>query len=326
MAAQPARPELRRATHTASEARSTAPLVRAPAIYVVGALTVLILGLNWPIMTWGLATIPPLWLTSFRLLGAGLGLAAVLALSGALRPPPRADYPIVWSVAVVRLALVYGLVTTALLVVPPGRSSLLTHTAGLWAAPIGAWYLGERLTGRNGLALLFGIGGIVLLMDPWSLRTEGQALVGYGMLLGAAIATAAATVHMRSHRWAATPLALMPWQLSLAGAISTILALAVHGAPTFAWGGREIAVIAYQVVLASGFGVWGTITLSRSLPAVSTGILMMAVPVIGVASSVLFVHEVLTAAAVGGIVLVLIGVGLNVLADRRAQAASEAPV
>jgi drug/metabolite transporter (DMT)-like permease len=265
-------------------------------------------------------------LTSFRLLGAGLGLAAVLALSGALRPPPRADYPIVWSVAVVRLALVYGLVTTALLVVPPGRSSLLTHTAGLWAAPIGAWYLGERLTGRNGLALLFGIGGIVLLMDPWSLRTEGQALVGYGMLLGAAIATAAATVHMRSHRWAATPLALMPWQLSLAGAISTILALAVHGAPTFAWGGREIAVIAYQVVLASGFGVWGTITLSRSLPAVSTGILMMAVPVIGVASSVLFVHEVLTAAAVGGIVLVLIGVGLNVLADRRAQAASEAPV
>ena len=299
------------------------PVVAAPLIYVVGGLTVLILGLNWPIMSWGVETIPPLWLTSLRLLGAGLGLASVLVLTGNLRRPPRPDYAIVGSVAVVRLALVYGLVTSALLFVAPGRSSLLTHTAGLWAAPIGAWYLGERLTLRKGLALLLGIVGIALLMEPWSLTADGSALAGYAMLLGAAFATAVATVHMRSHRWTATPLALMPWQLGLAGGLSVVLAFAVHGPPVFPVGSREIAVIAYEVVLASGFGVWGTITLSRGLPAVSTGILMMAVPVIGIGSSAALLHEVVTAATLGGMALVLVGVGLVIVTDRRARTPPE---
>jgi drug/metabolite transporter (DMT)-like permease len=303
--------------------RPEAPLVRAPLLYVVAALTILVLGLNWPVMTWGVATIPPLWLTSLRLLGAGAGIAAVLAASGGLQRPPRPDYAIVGSVAVVRLALVYGLVTSALLFVPPGRSSLLTHTAGLWAAPIGAWYLGERLTRRKGLALLLGICGIVLLMEPWSLTADGSASLGYAMLLGAAVATAVATVHMRSHHWTTAPLALMPWQLGLAGGLSVILALAVHGPPLFPLGSREIAVIAYEVVLASGFGVWGTITLSRGLPAVSTGILMMAVPVVGISSSAALLHEVVTAATLGGMALVLVGVGLVVLAERRARLPSE---
>jgi drug/metabolite transporter (DMT)-like permease len=128
---------------------------------------------------------------------------------------------------------------------------------------------------------------------------------------------------MRGHHWTATPLALMPWQLGLAGGLSVVLALAVHGLPVFAMGSREIAVIAYQVVLASGFGVWGTITLSRGLPAVSTGILMMAVPVVGISSSAALLHEVVTAATLGGMALVLVGVGLVVLAERRARLPSE---
>jgi drug/metabolite transporter (DMT)-like permease len=318
------RPELSRTT-TPRGSHLEAPIVRAPRIYVVGALTVLVLGLNWPIMAWGLETIPPLWLTSLRLLGAGLGIAVVLALTSGFRLPPRPDYAIVASVALVRLALVYGLVTTALLFVPPGRSSLLTHTAGLWAAPIGAWALHERLTWMNALALGLGIGGVALLMDPSSLSAEGSAPLGYVMLLGAAVATAAATVHMRGHRWTATPLQLMPWQLLLAGVVTTIVALVVHGMPAFAWGTREIAVVAYEVFLASGWGVWGTIALSRSLPAVSTGILMMAVPAVGVVSSVLLVGEVLTAGALGGVLLVLVGVGLNVVADRRGTGTAPEP-
>lgn len=294
-----------------------APLVGAPWIYLVGLVTVAILGFNWPVMTWGLATIPPLWLSALRLLGAALGVTAILVLRRELRPPAPQDRAIVVSIALVRLALVYGLVTTALLFVPPGRSSLLAHTAALWAAPLGAWFLGERLTRLKGLALLLGIAGIALLMEPWSLAATDHGLLGYVMLLGAAVATAAATVHMRGHRWMGTPLALMPWQLGLAAIVTTGLAYAAHGSPRFDWGPREMAVIAYQVVLASGVGVWGTLTLGRALPAVSTGILMLAVPVIGITSSVLLVGEILAIAALAGVALVLLGVGLTVATDRR---------
>jgi len=65
------------------ESLPQAPIIRPPLIYVVGLFTVLILGLNWPVMSWGLATIEPLWLTLVRLLGAGAGIAVVLALTRA---------------------------------------------------------------------------------------------------------------------------------------------------------------------------------------------------------------------------------------------------
>ncbi len=84
------------------------------------------------------------------------------------------------------------------------------------------------------------------------------------MLIGAAVAQAVATVHVRGHHWTATPLALMPWQLLMAGLLTLPFALAVDGLPDFAWTAQEAAVVLYQVVLASGFGVWGILTLGRS--------------------------------------------------------------
>lgn len=305
------------------ESLAQAPIIRPPLIYVVGLFTVLVLGLNWPVMSWGLATIEPLWLTSVRLLGAGAGLAVVLALTTGLRPPPRPDYPVVASVAVIRLALVYGLVMSGLLLVPPGRSSVLTHTTALWLVPIGMWLLHERPSGATVIGLLLGAGGIVLLMEPWRLEAGGGAALGYAMLIGAAVAQAVATVHVRGHRWTATPLALMPWQLLIAGLLTLPFALAFDGLPDFAWTVEEAAVVLYQVVLASGFGVWGILTLGRSLPAVSSGMLFMTVPAIGVISSVLLVGEELTAAAVAGMALVFVGVALNVVSDRSRPAQPE---
>jgi drug/metabolite transporter (DMT)-like permease len=278
----------------------------------VAAGTVLVLGLNWPVMSWGLESIPPLWLTAWRLLGAGLGLAAVLAVARVLRPPPANDLPVVVSVAALRLALVYGLVFSALLLVPPGRSSMLVHTTGLWAAPLAVWLLGEWLTGRTVAGLVAGVVGIVLLMEPWTLAGREGDVAGYAMLLGAAIATAVANIHVRGHRWTTSPLRLMPWQLATAGALTVPVALALHGPPSLAWSPREIGVVAYQVVLASGFGVWGVLTLGRSLPAATAGAVWMAVPAVGVASSVLLVSEALTPAAVAGMVLVAAGVWLAV--------------
>lgn len=292
------------------------PVVGPPLIYGVAAATVVVLGLNWPVMTWGLETIAPLWLTSLRLLGAGILLALVLVPSGGLRRPPRRDYPVVASVAVIRLALVYSLVFSALLLVPPGRSSMVVHTSGLWAAPVAAWLLHERLTTAKVSGLVLGVGGIVLLMEPWRLVIGGGGALGFAMLLLAAVATAVANVHVRGHRWTSTPLALMPWQLVAAGLLTTPVALALHGPPQVGWTLEVVAVVAYQVLLASGFGVWGILTISRSLSAASAGAVFMAVPAVGVVSSVLLVGEVLTPAAIGGILLVFGGVWTAVTADR----------
>jgi drug/metabolite transporter (DMT)-like permease len=116
---------------------------------------------------------------------------------------------------------------------------------------------------------------------------------------------------------------LIPWQLLVAGLLTLPFALAIHGLPQGAGTVEELVVVAYQVVLATGFGVWGTLTLARSLPAVSTGMLFMAVPAIGVASSILLLGEVVTPVVVVGILLVFAGLALNLVSRRRPGAEPE---
>ena len=71
---------------------------------------------------------------------------------------------------------------------------------------------------------------------------------------------------------------------------------AVEGAPEIAWDATTVAIAAYQVFLGSAFGFWGLLTISRSLPAITTNLLLMAVPVVGLASSIAITDETLTVA------------------------------
>jgi drug/metabolite transporter (DMT)-like permease len=292
------------------------PVMGAPAIYVLAAFSVLVLGLNWPFMSIGVQSIPPLWLATVRLLGAGLLMGLALAVTRQLRLPPRADIPIVLSVGIVRLALVWGLLFSALAFVPPGRSSVLQYTSSLWTALLARYFLGEPLRPLRLAGVISGVAGVVVMLEPWALGLEGPGTaLGYAMLIASAIAVGAGTVHVRGHHWEAGPLDLMPWQLTLAGALTGVAALALEGPLSLAWSLTDAAIVVYQVVYASAFGFWGVVTMGRSLLATTTNLLLMAVPVVGVVSSVVLVGERLSLTLVVGMALVLVGVAAGTRPD-----------
>ncbi len=300
-------------------------MLRGPAVYGLAAATVAVLGLNWPIMAEGVDRVPPLWLAAFRMGGAAVVVAAAMSTRGVPRPP-RADRTILLSVGLLRLALVTALVFSALAFVPPGRSSILVYTASLWTAPLAVIFLHERLTRPRVVGLAVGTAGVVLLLEPWALDWGDRALlVGLAMLLVAALANAATPVHIRAHRWAGTPLELMPWQLAIAALPIALLAGAIEGTPEIRWSPGTVAVVGYQILIASAFGFWGLLTISRSLPAITTNLLMMGVPVVGLASSIAITDETLGVAVAASLVLILTGVGLGVLADRARAALPEGP-
>ena len=101
------------------------PILSRTAAYPLLLITVLTLGVNWPLLSIGLRDIPPIWMAAMRLAGGAVIVLAATAFTGRLRPPPRSDLPVLASVAFLRLALVLILVFTALRMVPPGRSSVL---------------------------------------------------------------------------------------------------------------------------------------------------------------------------------------------------------
>jgi drug/metabolite transporter (DMT)-like permease len=293
--------------------------MRRPAVYGLAAATVAVLGLNWPIMSVGVDAMPALWLGAFRMTGAAVLVAAIMAARGALRPPSREDLPILLGVGLLRLACVTALVFAALRFVPPGRSSILAYTSSLWVAPMAAVVLGERLSALRVAGLAIGGAGLLLLLQPWAIDWSMRGLpAGLGMLIIASLANAATTVHVRAHRWRATPLELMPWQFTIAAIVVGAIAFAVDGLPSVDWSAGAIAIVAYQVALASTFGVWGGLTVMRSLPAISAGLAFMAVPAVGLGSSILLVDEPASLALVASLLLVLGGVALGLVADRRA--------
>jgi drug/metabolite transporter (DMT)-like permease len=293
------------------------------AVYPLLVAVVVILGINWPFLATGLESIEPIWMVVFRLVGGAVTVLTFSAATGRLIRPPRQDYPMILSVAVFRLALVFILVFTALTIVPPGRSSILTWTAALWTVPIAVAFGGEHMNGLRWLGLTVGIGGIILVFDPFRLDwTDTRVVLGHVMLLTAAILNSSVSVHVRRHRWASSPLALLPWQLLVATIPMLLIALITEGIPSIDWTTQLAAIVIYQGTLASAFALWGQLTVLRSLPAISTNIGLMGVPVVGLLASSVLVDEPLTFSVVTGLILVLAGVAVSVIADARVRRAS----
>lgn len=288
-----------------------------PAIYALLGVVVLILGLNWPIMATGVASITPVWMGTFRVAGATLVVVTIAASSGRLRLPPRHDLPIVASLAVFRLGAVSLLVFTALQMIPAGRSSVVTWTTPLWTVPIAAVFLGDRMTRRKWLGLAFGIAGVIVLFEPWGLDwSDPNVAVGHVLLISAAITNASTSVHIRGHRWSITPLDALPWQLAGATVILLTLGLVLEGPPVVEWTPGLVGVVAYQGMLASGIALWAQIVILRNIDPVSANLTMMGVPAVGVISSALLLGESITPELGAGLVMITLGVTLNLLGDR----------
>lgn len=286
---------------------------------------VLIWGCNWPVNKVVLTHISPLWFACLRMAMGSISLSLVQAFrTEGIKLPARADLPIVFSIGLVQMAAMMALVQLGLANVPAGRSAILSYTMPLWVVPGAILILGERLRLAKITALLLGLAGVGVMFNPvgfdWS---DHRAVVGNGYLLAAAALWAAMIIHVRSHRWVGTPLTLAPSQM-LIGLISLFpLAWSVEGPPphlSFSLGALALAI--YTGPLITAFPFWAFVTVARSFPALTTSLVLLLVPVIGVLSSVVFLSEQMNATSVVGLLLIVSAVGAVSLADARESGGS----
>jgi drug/metabolite transporter (DMT)-like permease len=289
--------------------------------YGLLACVILFWGLNWPIMKTGLHYIPPFAFGAVRLvLGAAL-LFLLLALRGEVRLPGRRDLPVVLSVSILQLLVMMTCVNLALKEVGAGRAALLAYTTPLWVTPGAVLWLGERLSPLKLVGLVVGLVGLVVLFNPLSFAwDQPRVLRGNGLLLLGALAWAASILHVRGHRWERTPLQLLPWQMLLAAPALLGLSWLFERDQPIRWGAPLAAVLGYNALVATAFCYWASITVTRLLPATTTSLGLLGVPVVGILSSVLFLGERLSFSLVGGLVGIVCGVALVVIADSNAKA------
>jgi drug/metabolite transporter (DMT)-like permease len=185
---------------------------------------VVVLGINWPIMKTGLDSIEPMWFAFLRCCRQCRRRHG-RCRHGRLRPPAGLAGGAVVAVA----QQAPGDPVLALQFVPAGRSSVLVWTAALWTVPVASIALRERMSPRRWAGLVSGIGGIILLFEPWRFTwSDGDVVLGNGLLLVTAMIQAGVIVHTRAHRWVTGPADALPWQM-LVAALPLLVVAVVWG-------------------------------------------------------------------------------------------------
>ncbi len=280
---------------------------------VLLGLLIVVWAVSWPATKVGVVSIPPIWYACFRYTIAAACLFAVLAVSRQVAFPPRQDWALVAVSGVLQMAAYSALTAVALTVLPPGRASVLAFSTPIWVVPIAAWWLHERMSGARLLGVGLGVGGALAIAAP-SLHPQGaREVLGYGLLLGAAAAWAVSIVAVRAHRFAASTVALAPWQMLVAAGLLLPLALLIEGAPR-SLGAAGAVSLAYVAPVATAFAYWAVVEAGRQVRASTLSMALMAAPSLGIAVSAVTLGEEIGTSLIAGVVLV--GAGIR-LATRR---------
>jgi drug/metabolite transporter (DMT)-like permease len=298
--------------------RRTAAVVGLGRAYLLLVAIIILWGANWPVMKVGVTYISPLWFAFARILLGGATFFILVGAMGKLRLPPRHDIPVILSLGLFQMGFFLILVTVAVQFVPAGRSALLAYTHPLWVAPGAVLLLGERLGPMKLTGLAIGLLGLIALLNPaafpWS---DPWAVFGNGLLLLAAFLWGLAILHARRHRWTESPLVLAPWSMVAAAPPVLLLAL-LFETPRVHWSPELAAILFYNGPIATAFCYWASVTVMRALPALTTSIGFLGVPVMGQLLSMASLGEPLTWSLSLGLVGIILGLALVNLADLRA--------
>ncbi|AUN30918.1 DMT family transporter [Niveispirillum cyanobacteriorum] len=299
-------------------ATKKAHLVTRPMAVTLLVLVILLWGVNWPVMKQVVGHMPPISFVASRLLLGAVSLLIFTAARRQLRLPSRADLPVILSVGGLQMGVFTLLVTIAVQYVPAGRAGILAYTTPLWVVPLALIFLKEKVGWAKAGGLLVGLSGVAVLFNPAAFDwTQRPVLLGNGLLMLAALIWACNIVHVRRHRWVGTPLQLAPWQMMLAASMATIAALAMEDQLQIDWSGQLVVLLIYNGPIATAFCFWAMVTVNRALPAITTSLSVLGVPVVGLLSSALWLREPLTMTNLAGLGLIGGGLMLVALSERR---------
>ncbi len=277
-------------------------------IYLLFLLLIIAWGLGWPVIKTSIRYCPPCWFVTFRFIVAFIAVTTYLFFKRELYLPKRKDIPLLLSVGLLQISIYILLVNVGLKYVQPGQSAILSYCTPLIVTPIACIWFGEQLSALKLMGLLFGLSGIILLFSPWAINWhDHNTLLGNSLLLLAAVSCSLAMIHMRFATWHSPALQLLPWQLLIAAVPTLLFSMIIDPHPTIIVNYSFIGCLAYLALIATAFGYWASMQITKSLPVSTTSICLLAVPITSLLSSIIFLDEQLSLSVLVAFVLMLVG-------------------
>ncbi len=286
-------------------------------IYLLLLALVLFWSLNLIFTKVALAYMPPIWLTFARFFVGTIAMLAFLGVQGQIKLPNRRDIPMILSIGILQMGIFQLLITYGLAFVDAGRASILIYSTPLWVTPIAMILFQEKLNKLKFFGLIAGIAGIIVLFSPASFDWSNHKVIfGNSLLLLGSLCWAVTLLHARYGKWHRAPIDLIPWQLIIGMIPPLFVATITEHFSEIHWNWILVSTILYNGVIATAFGYWASITVSRKLPAVTTSLSLLAVPVLSLMLSVIFLGEKLTASDLIATGLIIAGLVCITLQNR----------
>jgi drug/metabolite transporter (DMT)-like permease len=289
-------------------------------VWTLYAACVLIWSSTWVVIAVGLEDIAPFFGAGIRFSLAGLGL---LIGTAAFRRSLRTDWVLAAIVGLLPFATTYGLIYWAEQYVSSGLTAVLFGVIPLYVALIAGVVLpAEPLRPRLLLGVGVALGGLALAFSQSLHLGQGEhtVLAAVAVVLSP-LGSAVGNVVIKIRGAKLDPLVMNGWAMLGGG----LLLLAVS-APTEDWGATTwsstaIGSILYLAVFGTAFTFVTLTVLIRELPTVTVSFIAMIIPFGALALGALLRNEEVTALAVGGALLVVVGIAVAQIPLRRKAAA-----
>jgi drug/metabolite transporter (DMT)-like permease len=260
--------------------------------FVILVLLTVIWGLNWPVMKLGVTDYPPLTFRTLSMIGGLPVLAAALLV---LKVPLRIDrrhWPQLLLLTATNLLIWNVCIILAVRNLSSGRAAILGYTMPVFSALMGAWLFSARLTVRGWLGVGAAALGVGLLLWHELTGLAGRP-VGVLLALFGAATWALGTQLLRRARIDVATLTLSFWMTAITTVVMAVLAVLFEQPQWKVPDGPTGWAIVYNAVLTFGFAQAAWFSLARSLPPLASTLSVMLIPVVGVFSGAVWLHEVL---------------------------------
>lgn len=275
----------------------------------VVALVVLVVlwGYAWITSKIGLFYASPIDVVALRIeLGILALFVGMLWTRTSLRPK---HWPALLQIGLIQTGAFLLLNTWALSEGGPGKTSVLVFTMPFWVL-VFAWpLLHERIRGLQWVSVVLAVIGLVFVLEPWQMTTSlfSKTLAVMAGMCWAIGVVLAKRLHNRAP---VDALAFTFWQM-IVGLVPVLIAQLLIDRPPVIWSNTFILVTLFNGVLATGIGWLTWLYVLHRLPAGTTSLASLGIPVIAMLSSWIQLGEEPGRSELFG--MVLIGVALAIL-------------
>jgi len=248
---------------------------------IVMVLLVILWGYSWITSKIGLNYASPIDVVALRL---ELGILTLfIGLLWTRRPLKPRHWQALLMIGLIQTGAFLLLNTWALSEGVPGKTSVLVFTMPFWVL-VFAWpMLHERIEGLQWVAVVLAIVGLVFVLKPWQMHTS---LFSKTLAVAAGMCWAIGVVYAkRLHNQAKVePLSFTFWQM-IVGLIPILIAQALVDRSPIVWSDTFIVVTLFNGVMATGVGWLAWLYVLHRLPAGTTSLSSLGIPVIAIFSS-----------------------------------------